>query len=419
MQRLRTSQIFVPGGMPVYTYVPRNSRKLEARLSEVRDSLFKLVTVTGATKSGKTVLTSKVFPRAEAIWIDGGTIQKEDDLWSTVLEQLDAFTGTERQSGTSVTSGLGAGVSAGFGIPGVAHVEGSTQGQEEHTASGVTIRSRQVAPRTAATAALRAQPTPVVIDDFHYLSRTIQGDVIRALKPLVAEGLPFVLIAIPHRRFDAVRVEREMTGRLDSIDIPMWDRDELELIARGGFPLLNVSVSDELCSRLTDEAQGSPHLMQEFCRGLMKAHGVEATLDSPLVIGAMDDDLFRSVAAGTGKVVFDKLSRGPRQRSDRLQRALKGGGTADIYQVVLMALTRMAPGMATVEYEQLRAAIRDVLASDIPQMHEVTRVLEKMAEIAADDEASTPVIDWERDEQLLHITDPFFAFYLKWGATYT
>jgi len=28
---------------------------------------------------------------------------------------------------------------------------------------------------------------------------------------------------------------------------------------------------------------------------------------------------------------------------------------------------------------------------------------------------STPVIDFEDEEKKLHITDPFFAFYLRWG----
>ena len=55
------------------------------------------------------------------------------------------------------------------------------------------------------------------------------------------------------------------------------------------------------------------------------------------------------------------------------------------------------------------------MAETIPEGHEVGRVLEKMSEIASADEASTPVLDWDREEQKLHITDPFFAFFLKWG----
>jgi hypothetical protein len=38
-----------------------------------------------------------------------------------------------------------------------------------------------------------------------------------------------------------------------------------------------------------------------------------------------------------------------------------------------------------------------------------------MATIAATDQSSTPVIDFEEEEKKLHITDPFFAFYLRWG----
>lgn len=76
----------------------------------------------------------------------------------------------------------------------------------------------------------------------------------------------------------------------------------------------------------------------------------------------------------------------------------------------------MKPAMDKIEYEKLRAVIRLILSDNIPQAHEVSRVLDKMSKIASSDEASTPVIDWEKEEQLLHITDPFFAFYLKWGV---
>jgi hypothetical protein len=37
--------------------------------------------------------------------------------------------------------------------------------------------------------------------------------------------------------------------------------------------------------------------------------------------------------------------------------------------------------------------MKSVLASDMPQAHEISRVVEKMSEIASSDEASTPVLD--------------------------
>jgi hypothetical protein len=99
-----------------------------------------------------------------------------------------------------------------------------------------------------------------------------------------------------------------------------------------------------------------------------------------------------------------------------LQRRLKGGGTADIYRVVLRALANLQPGVETIEYEPLRSSIREILINNIPQGHEVSRVLEHMARISASDESSVPVIDYQKDERRLHITDPFFAFFLRWGS---
>jgi hypothetical protein len=75
----------------------------------------------------------------------------------------------------------------------------------------------------------------------------------------------------------------------------------------------------------------------------------------------------------------------------------------------------MRPGLVSIEYEELRAAIREVSSTQIPQLHEVSRVLRHMSTIAATDQSSTPVIDFDDDDKKLHITDPFFAFYLRWG----
>lgn len=414
MESYRTAKVFVPGGSPEFTYVPRNALGLETRLAESATELHKLVSVTGATKSGKTVLVGRVFPRGEAIWVDGGSVREEDDVWAIVLAEADGFTDAAVTEGsTESTSSSISGSLEGNALVAKGNVGTSTS--SDSGSSSATTHSRSIPSRAAAVAALRKKGRALVIDDFHYLDRDLQGQLVRALKPLVFDGLPCAVIAIPHRRYDAVKVEREITGRLEAINVPAWDEQELREIAVAGFPLLNVTVSPSVVARLAREAYGSPHLMQEFCRALAFMHDVKETSPSPLTIDDVPDSLFVQVAEGTGKTVFDRLARGPRQRSDRIQRPMKDGFSADIYEVVLKALGRIGPGLATIEYETLRAAIRDLLSDKVPQANEVTRVLEKMAEIATSDEASTPVIDWEKEDQVLHITDPFFAFYLKWG----
>ena len=417
MQIYRTSQVFVPGGMPSLTYVPRAERKLEDRLRMAKDNFYKLVTVTGATKSGKTVLVNTVFPRDNSIWVDGGAVRAEDDFWNYVLEGISGYTELATQESKSAVSTIKGDLEAEAGLPLIAKGRGSVGGEYGKSIGGAITRRLSISPRSAAISQLRSFRLPLIIDDFHYLDRNFQGNIIRAPKPLIFDGLPVVVIAIPHRRYDAIKVEREMTGRLEAIDVPTWEPEELLEIAIEGFPLLNIEVSPENRQRLADEAYGSPHLMQEFCKALAVNEGISETAPSKRIITSLDDDLFINVAEGTGKVVFDKLAKGPRQRADRIQRPLKSGKTADIYKVTLLALAKLKPGLETIEYEQLRSAIKDVLADRFPSAQEVTRVLEKMTEIATADEASTPVLDWEREEQKLHITDPFFAFYLKWGMS--
>lgn len=418
MKRYKATQVFVPGGMPQHTYVERAERDLESKLESVTENLCKLVTLTGATKSGKTVLVNKMFPRlnGENVWIDGGTIASENDLWSSILSSIDGYSGTEQSESEEASQGVTGDIEAEAGIPLIAKGKGKVGTSLTRKQSGASKKSLTVSPRSAAITQLRQSEKPLIIDDFHYLDRKFQGDVIRALKPLVFEGHPVIIIAIPHRRYDAVKVEREMTGRLEPIPVPVWSASELKEIPDIGFPLLNADLTSDISDRLAREAYGSPHLMQEFCRGLCTQEGLSETATSRRRISRIDESLFKRIAEGTGKVVFDKLAKGPRQRSDRKPRPLATGGSADIYRVVLLALAKIAPGMEKVDYESLRTAIRETLTNEFPQSHEVSRVLEKMGEIASSDEASTPVIDWDKTEQELHVTDPFFAFFLKWGV---
>jgi hypothetical protein len=412
---MRYSEVFVPGGFPRHTYNPRATLKLEERLSEVAENLCKLTTVTGHTKSGKTVLVRSMYPPEKSIWIDGGSVSEEEDFWSTIVDQLELYQNAEEGQSQLKSSQFGTEASgqAHFLIAkGEAKVSAILGGSREKSKSAL----REVTSRITAIAGLRDAKLPVVIDDFHYLPRDLQGSLVRALKAPIFDGLPVILIAIPHRRYDSLKVEKEMTGRLHPVEIPLWKPDELAFIPKTGFPLLKSNVLENAIQSFVDESIGSPHLMQDFCRALCRKFGVKTDEDGQTIQPSQGDlrEVFAEVADTIGRPIFEKLARGPRQRADRIVRKLNNGTEVDIYGMVLHALAHIRPSLVTLEYEQLRAALRDI-AKDPPQLHEVARVLKHMATIAASDESSTPVIDFEEEEKVLHITDPFFAFYLRWG----
>lgn len=193
---MRYQDIFVPGGFPQHTYNPRNELQLEQRLAEANENLCKLVTVTGQAKSGKTVLTRRIFPPERSVWVDGGAIATEDDFWHLIAEQLGLFQTTGSQKSASTEWKLG-----GKGSTQLNLFVNKTQGEfnteisEENTKA--TNESRTLSPRVTALRGLRERLAPLIIDDFHYLPKEMQGTIVRALKPLIFDGLPAVIIAIP------------------------------------------------------------------------------------------------------------------------------------------------------------------------------------------------------------------------------
>lgn len=341
--------------MPELTYVPRTERHLETTLGEVEDNLCKLVVVTGATKTGKTVLVRKVLDNGRSIvWLDGGLIASESDFWHECLRALGADLVVEREDGQKSASGdkVGGRASAkllGIGLSTNAEVNSGKENTTKTKVSPTGTLARR------AIEAMKAYQSILVVDDFHYLPRDLQGKVVRSLKGEIFKGFPAVVIAIPHRRYDAVRVEREMNGRLEPIKVPEWSIDELMEIPSKGFPLLGMSISGALSQSLASEAYGSPHLMQEFCKELAKNTERSNSDDAD---ANFDKNIFIKIGEHTGRIVFDKLASGPRQRTDRKARRLSSGGEADIYRVVLMALSRIEPGMKRINYETLRGAIR-------------------------------------------------------------
>ena len=406
----------MPGGLPNYTYNPRDERSLEKGIRESSFDTNKLVMVTGMTKSGKSVLTQRVFNKATSIWCDCGSFDSEAELWDFIMHKLNAFNSITRSKSTTRTREFSGKIRTGpFGI--FSFFEGLFKGDRQKQ-KGLQ-QSRTITSKSVAIDILKEQKIPLVLDDFHYLDRKVQGNIVRGLKAPIFSGLPVVFIAIPHRRLDAVKVEREMTGRVDNIQIPVWDEDELKEIANKGFPLLRMRVEEEIINHFAGESFGSPHLMQEFCLDFALKYGDKQSLRREKSFEYNKEEVeetLKRVAKTTGKVVYDKLAKGPRQRSDRIRRPLKEGGEVDIYEAILLALVQMKPGLSTIEYEELRDSLRTVLSDKIPNSQEVSRVLSKMSEVALDDESSTPVIDWEKEEGKLHITDPFFAFYLRWGV---
>jgi ATP/maltotriose-dependent transcriptional regulator MalT len=67
----------------------------------------------------------------------------------------------------------------------------------------------------------------LIIDDFHYIDRPHQADLIRHLRGAMFNGLKLVLISVPHHAYAAQIAENEITGRLIHVEVPEWSTSDL------------------------------------------------------------------------------------------------------------------------------------------------------------------------------------------------
>jgi len=258
----------------------------------------------------------------------------------------------------------------------------------------------------------------LIIDDFHYVEPAVQLDIVRGLKPLIFDGVPVILASVPHRAYDSVRVEKEMTGRVEQLAIPVWRHAELLSIASEGFAALNIDDPSKIAEQLAKQGFGSPHLMQSFCLQLCKSQDLRerSEMSRAIVAPPVWKDFYRALSPGASKATYDLLTRGPRQRSDRKRRKRSDGVITDIYGLVLAAIANTGP-RTKLTYEEIRAALRRVIApsESVPERHEITRVLDEMCKIARNRIEGEMVMDFDPELSILYISDPFFAFFLKWG----
>ena len=337
----RLRDVFNAGGMPSITYVSRESVRLEEALRGALDRGHAIITVSGPTKSGKTVLCRTVIGRKESVWIQGGQVSSIESFWELLAAELKMEILTDIAAEKSSSSSDLTCFGAEGGVPGLAKAKGTqTFGGGQSEKSSRTLKLSQEL-RSATIIKAIEERKVIIIDDFHFIESAIQKSIVNSLKSAIFDGLDVVVIAVPHRAFDPLSVQQEMQGRFIHIEVPKWDEDELKMIPDRGFPALNVQIEDRLRDEICRESRGSPLLVQDLCFRLCRAADISNTqLTHTFLVGDAFPYICTQVAENSGFPVFERLARGPQSRKDRKPRKLKDGGTVDTYQAVIVGFLR-------------------------------------------------------------------------------
>ncbi|HEV2550341.1 MAG TPA: AAA family ATPase [Stellaceae bacterium] len=340
-QEVTRNTVFVAGGQPSITYVEREELEIEGHLARAVALPNQVVSLSGPTKCGKTVLCRRVLAQSQYIWIEGGQVATADDIWEKICYELNF------PDEISITEGTQA--KAEFGSKFIVSASGS------HLASSQKAKKYKIDSMASAIRSLRENEIILVIDDFHYLPPDSRTEFLRNVKGPVFNGLGIILLSVTHRQFDAIKAESELIGRFTSVTVPEWDLSDLKKIAEKGFSALNINAPGNIVDKLADESQNSPFLMQKLCWEICYGLGVDKPPMKPVAVSEQYDlaTMYTRIAKDFGIPIFEKLEVGPQSRKLRLKRPLVWGGDADIYQAILIAIAQTGP-TSSLSYDELR-----------------------------------------------------------------
>ena len=413
----KPGEVFQPKAFPKMTYIDRSfdeDSTYEEELQEALEDTGTLVVITGSSKSGKTVLCHKVVARERYISLSGSQIQTQEDFWEQMAEQLEMpaewqITQSRQNSVQTKTSGKG-------GVHMMVAGEVAREKGKLHIA-GDSIQRKVIRSNAALIQYIIEQDKVVVIDDFHYIKQDVQKYIARTIKTELFNGLKAIVLTLPHRSDDAIRLNPDLIGRTAFINISPWTIEELKEIAVKGFAYLDIKAADNLIALLAQESIASPQLMQENClrtANVMVKSGKkelsQALLEKSLRLTAKNYDYYASVL-GTA-------SKGPlRGQTHRHIYQLRDGKSMDIYGLLFESLTKDPP-LTALSVDDIKARFRQLLINQdkIPTTLNIVNSVKHIENIIKEKVPSLDTVEWK--DGCLYILDPFLLFYLRWGSVW-
>lgn len=414
---MRAVEVFTPGKLPEVTYVDDH---LKARAQVLLDALetgASVISLSGPSKSGKTVFIEKNLGKDRLIQVTGAGIDSASRLWDRVFDligtpvekKMTDQSGFQGTFGGKVTAEAGILVSAKGELGATGTWSNSTSQQSDFAVDYLQLLIRELA----------GTGLVVFIDDFHYIPKDVQVEISNQIKEAIRSDVRFVCASVTYHSDDAIRANPDLRGRAVKLDFNYWDSTELAKIAKRGFEALNISIPDSYIQALASEAAGSPQLMQALClntcfeANMRERNAIPTPINSSL-------DIIRNVCERTALIsdyssTVSKMTEGPRTRGqDRKGYVLKDGTVSDVYPLIIKALSLNPPEL-TIRYPNLQTRIASLCGEEGPSGSSVTGACYHMCSIANDSE-NRNVVEWDGGNDVIDIRDPYLLFYLRWAA---
>lgn len=407
--------VFKPNALPDHTYVDRSIDEYgDTYTEQLQKALLNpgtLIAITGASKSGKTVLCHKAI-RNTIIDLSASQIESRDDFWNQIGEQLELPDEVQIKTSQSENDVEKTQITGELSIK-IAKLNISA-GKDNTGSKGNEISHRILRSQSSMMKYIIDNDFVLVIDDFHYASEDIQLYIARTIKTYLINGLKVIILSLPHRADDAIRLNPDLIGRTSFIEIAPWSIGELKEIGLKGFPLLNIAIDDVVLEHMAVESISSPQLMQDICFNL--AYRMEknnaTTVSREMVAVALRETVkkHKQVYSHVLKAALEGPAQGKNKRTHYI---LQDGRQVDIYMLLLISISSDPPELS-LSVQEIQRRFSNLLAENNvkqPRSIDISNAVKNIKNIMKERAKNLDTIDWKA--KTLYILDSFLLFYLR------
>ena len=416
---MKAVDVFTPGGLPTVTYVDEHLIEKKKQFLNIIETGKTLISISGPSKSGKTVFVEQTLGKGNIIQITGAGVNSSEELWNRVFNII----GTPSTKSTTHGKSTSIGVSSSGEICGNALV---AKGKVAGGASGTYTKSSQSVENlnsdilNTIISELGCTGVAIFIDDFHYIPGDVQCEVAKQVKELIRNDVTIICASTPYRADDVIRGNSDLRGRVFPIDFDYWDVDTLTEIAKLGFSELRIKYDNSAVKFLAQEVAGSPQLMQYLCLNICFELGVKEVCKGDISFESDFDTIHNacritSVAADYSSVV-ECMKDGPKTRgANRNVYQTVYGWSGDVYKILAKALS-LKPPKLTIRYPVLMERVNRVCKGKSPSGSSLINACQNTA-LIINDKTGEWIVEWDAENDVFDIRDPYLLFYLRWSGS--
>lgn len=415
---MHLNNVFGVSKDPVATYIEREA--VDQALSDAL-ATTKQIVIYGSSKQGKTALLQRHLEEKYRSTYHCGPTSSAEDIYRAFLRGFGVEIITEK-SATSSKEATGA-VKSTFSaiLPFLAKTD------VEVSAEGKTGKELQTTSRPIEFNLTAAQDVGellisvggaekfFVLENFHYLSTEVQGQLAFDLRTFEEMGIRFIILGVWRENNRLIQFNGDLQDRMAEVPVEPWTEADFARIAEVGERALNISIDDSIKSKIFNQAHGSVAVVQELLKKFCELYGVKSVLlefkeliDENVLNAAIDAKVaeyssrhvrsLESIAAG---------SRSRRPSEDAVALYLQ-------YYLVQVLLNRSYLELKDgIERKSLQEFIKEIHSHpDNFRTSDVTGTLRRLAILQTNQNIVPPLFDYDPGTRRLKIVDSTLYFFI-------